>query len=160
MLLIGLVLAVWAYILYAFLSPEKMDVNSSIPIGSVHVKTSGAVNKETGENLSLMLRYRDPFLKKNNGAAEVVETVEEQMAAEKPEPPKPKVEWPELDYLGMVKNKHTQKVEVLVNIGEKTFIVQPMEQVADITVAECNKDSIQVIFQNNVKTLYLAQIKR
>lgn len=150
-ILLPAAILVWVFIMYKIYM-SVFSVSYTMPV----TVTKFVEKKEKtfiADTIALILSYDDPFLSDLKQKTRVHEY------KPKVKPKKTKVEnklkWPEIKYLGTIKNKISGDESVSLNIGGCNIILLKGDKFSGILLNEICKDSIVVSFETEKKVIKL-----
>lgn len=149
-ILIPLVVVVWGIIIFRVLNMTGNPEINNVLEFHVANDTDAIVFEKPKK---LLLNYADPFLKnlpkaekqsKNSGYVSLFNN--------NPEPKIKEIDWPEVNYQGIIENKN--KKVAIIKINDKKYLVSNGQNIKEMRVEGLYKDSI--IFEKNkeIKTFY------
>ncbi len=159
-LLIGLVVIVWGAIVYQIFDHVKgVDPIDSGLLAFQNDSTFSLVDS----SYTLKLNYKDPFLKggyvaSTTAGPKAVENnsrsgIRRRIRQATPPPTKPAIVWPEIVFSGIILNDKTNEELGLIQIGESSYLFREGETRKDLHLLNLYPDSVQVKFQEEIKTI-------
>lgn len=160
-LLIVAVLVIWGAIIFRIFSHvHGTDDVDTVPL--TFQPDSTFMLADSG--YTLKLNYKDPFLKggylasapsannsvQKNTTSNIRRRIRQNQT---PEPVKQAVVWPEIVFSGIILNDKTNEELGLVQIGESSYLFREGEIKNELHLLNLYPDSIQVKFQEEVKTI-------
>lgn len=147
-----LVALIWGGVIYRF-----VDFTGRKPLAS-----KNAVSNEVMEfpefqldSFSLHTGFRDPFLGKTFRGKKKKKTYYKSVPKKKVEPVvKEKVIFPDMSYLGMIKNGTSGSATHLVIIEGNSHMVTGNGQYGSIEVTQIYKDSLEIKYKDEIKVLH------
>ncbi len=144
----ALVIAIWGIIGYKIFkavgTPDDVLVDNNNPMTFVPDSIS------TGENFSIDVSYRDPFL----GTYQRIQTKKKQTV-------KPKVEnivFPNIKYKGRIKPKNASKTaQFILSINNKQYFFSVGKQYDEVTLISGDEKEIVVLYKKQKKNIPLGQ---
>ena len=142
--LIPIVIAIWGYMIYEFISFGSTDNTIQAPnnFSVPHLENAGP------DTFSISADYRDPFLGKP-----VEEKNSSTPKVKAPPTVKAELPWPKITYGGVIKNQKSSKQLYLVQVSGNDHIMREGDAAEDVQLAKAWKDSIQVLFQKEKKVV-------
>jgi len=150
-ILVPVVILVWGVIVWRVLAGIQPEESKTIVRRSIKVR-------ETPKR-TLLLNYADPFVldkgKSKHLLKRVIKPVERTRKRTKQivKPKEPEKQWPEVVYLGIIKNLSTKKHTAILKMGQSTEMVVVGQSWNTLTVIECEEDSVQLGFEKQKKWL-------
>jgi len=155
-ILLVLAATIWGIIIYRIVSGingENGEKNIKITEKEFY---EFAIDSSQNERYALKPLKRDPFLsakthkptgsnKKKNNQQKKKQTVSA--------PPKPIV-FPEICFMGIIKNRQKQIRNAMIKINGKDFIAEKNEIYAEIMIDDIYTDSITVKYRHTKKTIH------
>lgn len=151
-MLIPVVVIVWGMIAYRVLNYIS---GNSDPETATEKNTNTFIIPRA-DSFSLILDYPDPFIgsaynnvrfTKNTKNITEKKNISEQKISTKPV-------WPKLKYNGMIKNNVKGSICAFLNLNGEDMLIATGDTVSGIKVRAIYKDSLVLIRQNTVKTIY------
>lgn len=142
-----IVIIVWGAIAFKVVSYFSKSSIVELPTTNVF-RTAGIKVKR--EKFTLDASYRDPFL---NEVKEKI--VKPDQSRDFDFQIKPQVRWPEIKYNGVIEATNKTKKVGLLQINKKVFLINDGDSVSKITVLSMYKDSLRLMFSNEVKVFPL-----
>jgi len=141
--LIPLVLMIWGYVAFRFLSYGVDDQD----IEPIRVSEIIAEDREINQKPTLELSYRDPFLKNYKRA-------NKNRSVANPKTTKTKVttvKWDKIVYNGFMKNAKTSKKIALMNIEGKVVLGEKSFEFKGIEIVKILEDSVLLKKETSTK---------
>jgi len=142
-ILLVVVIGIWGRIIYSSFFRSAGEEESSV---SYYEPVQLDEENKTTEKIELIANYRDPFLGK--GTKRVKTSINKPLRSEsqsrKKENPsldKP-INWPSINYYGLMKNVNSSDKIAIINIEKKQVLWREGEQYEDLSVLKIYKDSI------------------
>lgn len=109
-------------------------------------KMTRVSSKPEMEQLTLSLKYNDPFFKKNINRKLITQKVRtpRKMIAVQPVAP---VQWERVGYSGMIHNSTRQAAMAVITIDNQEFFVKEGASQNGFTVERISADSIKILFE-------------
>lgn len=148
-ILLSIVAAIWGIIVYKIFS----TVGSKESIQQENISYSSMLPVKTAiDTFSIIANYRDPFLGKMTLSPS--ENDKPKTSVKKIEKPAPEpLKWPSIVYRGMIKNQKTGKQLYLLTIDKQDNMMKPGEMISDIELKRVYRDSVEVVFKKEKRTI-------
>lgn len=149
------VAGIWGAIGYQvysrYFSKEETVVQQFVPMADYELAVAQS------DSLSLDLDYRDPFNSKRIRVpvqqSQSTTTVRKQpKPKETPKPPRA-IRWPEVSYLGVMRNDNSDRELALLSIAGKSHMGGRNEVFQGVRVVQVYADSVRVAFSGEEKTV-------
>ena len=154
-LLVLVAFAVWAYVFYSIFDYTSDDGAFSISTNKRNYTVDTIIKDD--EHFTLLLNYTDPFLKTKHYSKSIsVDTsvrnwrgsskkIKAKSISEKPlHDPKDILFCKSVSYIGMIRNKQTNKNLAILNINSKEYMISEGQQIEDISVLKIVTDSVEL----------------
>lgn len=146
---------IWGIIAFKIISFLKTPDVSVLNKYQKETVPKEIIKKETFE---IVANYRDPFLVKKINT-ENVNNIENKQSENSKSPRassskkiKNELNWPIIRYKGQILNTNSQKQTGMLTINNKEFLVTKEIEYEEIYVDYIYKDSIRLIYQNEIRT--------
>ncbi len=159
-ILVPAVLIVWALIIYKILdftqSPEIYN-NQLLPIDTTQLDSNDTME------IPFIGDYRDPFLGRGKVIKSVIDNkkanqnrnIKNKPVSYKKQAPIVKyINWPKIDYNGMILSKETNEKLALINLNRKNYLMQINHEIKGCKLLEIYEDSIKLKYQDVEKMFY------
>jgi hypothetical protein len=148
-ILLPITLFVWVAIIYkVFISMgDKEETFNNKP--KLELSTEDNIFKE--DTIKLKLSYPDPFLKapfiSKNSQSEKKTDIKSKLTENE------FIQWPTIQYYGLVKNSKTKQQKINLSINGKMYIMKRRELKDNIRLLQIYNDSIECVYNNEKKTI-------
>lgn len=157
-ILIVIVAGLWSYNIYRTIQNYQLKTETQELVSTTRMNFSPIVfNKDSFE---LVLATTDPFLKSNatwkrnnRPTANTPQQLTAQKKTPVPQAEKKPLKWPQITYLGFVKNKDQGRTLCMLNINNKVTRLSEGETAEGIKLIETFRDSV-VLELNGVKNTF------
>ena len=159
-LLVILVVAIWGLIIFRI-----VRISHKEPVYQVSNKSVATIEKYelVSDSFILVANYPDPFLKnivKNSprriqGPTPVVTSRSKNKPGKEKAEVAKKVNWPAIQYGGLIHNNKSNKTTGLLIINGNSNIMEQGNTYEELTLERLFNDSCIVLFNNEHKTIYL-----
>lgn len=158
--LLPVVIGIWALIGFKIFNYKNDDNNS---FGTLENKNNDNNTESLNENYNLLLNYPDPFLKRKrsyravNSNSSVNNTSSNKTSNRKTGNNKPVAKessWPEIEYLGRVKNDHDSRELAFIIIDKKEKLIEPGIIINDVKILAIEGKKITVEFNNEKREIF------
>lgn len=108
------------------------------------------------DTFSIVANYRDPFLGKKVKVKSKIRFAQNTKSSNSKQTNTNKttsLEWPVIQYKGMIKNNNAQRRVGIVNIGNQEFLIKEGNVINEVKFITINKNFIKVRFQKEQKTI-------
>jgi type II secretory pathway component PulC len=149
---------VWGLIIYkvsAGLAGEEETIGRRL----IKPKSSNS-DQVLEDTITLIANYKDPFLVKgrskntyiHGGSRLHAVPVRPARQPDRPtQPVKEPIQWPAIEYMGLIENKHAATKIVILHIAGKQYLLKEKESAEGVQLAKVEKDSLKVVFSKEVK---------
>ena len=150
-ILIPALIAIWGLIAYKIFAvvdtPEVTTPSSSL-------KTIKLNSKADTLDFELFLSYADPFKISNNRTriTKAIPALNKTVIIPRKKESIETLEWPSINYGGMVKSSNQRQV-ALLTVNGKEYIVNKMEEIEGVKILNYTIDEIKVKFSGEEKTI-------
>ncbi len=144
-LLVILIAAIWAFIIYRFFASSSSATNPELHSTFI----APVLNSNASDTFSISANYRDPFLGRTE--AKILHK-----GPTVPAPPKKAIEplkWPTVTYGGMIKSRKSNSQLCMVVINGQSSFMKEGDVNADVQLRKVYKDSIEVVFQKEKRVV-------
>lgn len=151
-------ICIWGVIVFKIISYLKKP---DVPVVSKYQQVNKPKKLHEKETFELTAKYQDPFLSKKISAEKSLENNTENKQARKNKKSniakrdseeRKEINWPSIKYKGQILNKNTKKLTGMLTINNKEFLVMKDIVFEEIYIDNIYRDSIRLIYQNEVKT--------
>ena len=121
------------------------------------MKVSHTVKKQETmkETFSIAANYRDPFLNIVERKPRVQENTVSKSNINKRfgiQRNKPRIQWPVIEYKGMIVNNKLNQTEFMLTIGNDEVILNNSQEHSNVTLIRGTVDSVYLNYQGELKT--------
>jgi type II secretory pathway component PulC len=148
---------VWGLIIYkvsAGLAGEEETIGRRL----IKPKSSNS-DQVLEDTITLIANYKDPFLVKGRSknfhrslplSAASVRPVRPVVQTPQ-QPVKEVIQWPSIEYMGLIENKDAATRIVILHIAGKQYLLKEKESAEGVLLAKVEKDSLKVVFSKEIK---------
>lgn len=153
--LIIAIVGIWAAIIYQFIGIGGEEVVPDVSYSTQFVGFELERNKT-----ELNLNYRDPFLgdaaiKPQTNSNQTSNSISTTQTVQKTEPVEPVImTWPEVNYMGMVRNINSDDALVMITINGKSHIVGKGDVAEQVTLVDYWRDSALVALEGEKRMVW------
>ncbi len=168
-LLLGIAVLIWGTVIYRFFASLNDDGGSFVPRTQTRI-TKQEIEALKEDTFQLIANYPDPFFGKlvvqgvqnygNNysNISLVPKKKKVVPAAPKVEPPPPPpVVWPSVKFVGVIKNKITDKLVSILIVSGKEYMSGNTDYIDNIKINGIFRDSVQLEYQGIKRALLKGQ---
>lgn len=158
-ILIPLVLGLWGTILYRiFHTVNNKNVDLTVNKSTF---SENMQNQTILDTFSIHPNYNDPFLRKRTKIADsqlnqmkpAGNVTQAKKIVKQTPVASSTIAWPGIVYNGLIKNQKSNKQLAMIQVNGQSSIMQTGDVVADIQLTKATKDSIEVLFHSERKTI-------
>jgi len=153
-ILIPTVIIIWSLIIYKIFNYQNKSFIVEQPAISFNIPDSIETVTDT---LAFIARYRDPFLGRLKSQATVVKKEkgnQNRINYQQKQAIKVYVNWPKIDYNGMIYSTENNRLLALININRCNYLMNKTQKIEQCKLLMISPDSIIMSFKTDKKTFY------
>jgi len=152
-MLIPVGVLVWGVIIYKVIKVVKPDEPVVLQAKEDII---AQINHAGADTFSIGADYRDPFLDKGYKKKKTTSSKITQKKKKRKQKKHPEIKWPDIQYHGVIENQHTSKQIIVLSIDGREHLMYFKDSVKYVHILEIYEDSIQIRFNNQMKTFLKA----
>ena len=148
--MLPLILLVWGFVFsqrYGYFFSEPTFVHEQL-------EEKVNISEIKQDTFSIVADYRDPFLGKRitlKKRTYLASTTNKNSSRKKTV--NPEMAWPTITYNGMIKNNNSDRRVGIVKVNGNEYLVKEKDVVSEITIVSIGKNSVNVRFQKENRTI-------